>query len=88
MILVEGQTVVMLLLRRGGCGCSGLSLLSMGQGLVILLRAIMLPGRLVVLAVLLLMRVKMLRLKHGGGSLCVCRSASGQSHPRFKGQGE
>lgn len=70
MILVDRETGVMLLLRRGRGGSYssrlGLSLLlSMAQRLMILLGAIVLPGRLFVLAVLLLVGVEMLRLQHG-----------------------
>lgn len=88
-ILIHGKAVVMLLLG-GGCSCGGrlglsLLLLAMTQGLVIQLGTIVLPAGLFVLAVLLLVRVKMLRLEHGGRPWF----RSGHSHPRFKkGEGE
>ena len=83
-VLIDGQPVVVLLLRRGGNRSRlGLSLLlTMGQALVVLLGSCMLPRGLIMLGVLLLVGIKMLGLKHGVGV------GSGQIHPRVKrGQG-
>ena len=67
--MVDSYTIVMLLLSGGGSGsglCLGM-LLAVTQTLQIGLRTSMLPGRLVMLVILLLMRIKMLSLKHCAG---------------------
>jgi len=79
-VLIDGQPVVVLLLRRGGNRSRlGLSLLlTMGQALVVLLGSCMLPRGLIMLGVLLLVGIKMLGLKHGVWRRVRSDSSSGQ----------